>query len=64
MNSTSATITTIALLLFLIFIGPVFTIMALNTVFGMGIPLTIWTWLSVFWLGIILNNMISVKKGE
>lgn len=64
MNSKLSGITLLALVIALIAISPVITIASLNTLFGLGIPLTIWTWLSVFWLGFVLTNMISVKKGE
>jgi len=39
------------LLIFLfIFIGPYFTIMALNTLFGLGIEVTVGTWFAMLWL--------------
>ena len=44
----------ILLLLFFIFIGPVFTIWSLNTIFGLGIALTFKTWLATFWLTLIV----------
>lgn len=31
-------------------VSPILTILAINTLFGTGIPITIWTWLSVTWL--------------
>ena len=40
----------IILLIAVIGIGPVLTIMALNTLFGLAIVINIWTWLSVLWL--------------
>jgi 5-bromo-4-chloroindolyl phosphate hydrolysis protein len=40
----------ILLVVVLIGIGPVLTILALNTLFGLGIVINIWTWLSVAWL--------------
>lgn len=55
-------ITFIALILFFVFIGPVFTIMALNTLFGLGIGLTIWTWLSTFWLTLIITAAARTNK--
>lgn len=54
-KETLAGATAILLLLFLIFIGPVFTIMALNTVFNLTIPLNVYTWLSVLWLGLVIQ---------
>ena len=41
----------ILLVIALVTIGPIFTILALNTVFNLSIPITFWTWLSTFWLG-------------
>ena len=41
----------IILAIILIGIGPVLTILALNTLFLLTIPINIWTWLSVVWLG-------------
>jgi hypothetical protein len=40
----------ILLVVVLIGAGPVLTILALNTLFGLGIAINIWTWLSVAWL--------------
>lgn len=45
---------TILLLFFFVFIGPVFTIMALNTLFTTGINLSIGTWFATFWLHLII----------
>lgn len=64
MNSKLSAITFLALVIALIAISPVITIASLNTLFGLGIPLTIWTWLSTLWLGFVVNNISSVKKGE
>lgn len=55
-------VTLIALILFFVFIGPVFTIMALNTLFGLGIGLTVWTWLSAFWLTLIVTAAARSNK--
>lgn len=38
--------------LVLIFVGPVFTITALNTLFGLNIAYTVGTWFAVFWLNL------------
>ena len=51
----------------LIGIGPILTIASLNTLFGLNIAYTFWTWLSTVWLQLItfggLNNAIrSLKK--
>ena len=51
------TFTIVALILlaiFLIGIGPVLTIISLNTVFGLSIGVTLWNWLAVLWLSMLL----------
>ena len=47
----------IALLVFvlLVFIGPWFTILALNTLFGLGLEVTMGTWFATLWLMILLG---------
>jgi hypothetical protein len=50
----SASLTFFAFIVLTIFFGPVFTIMALNKVFGMALVLDFWTWMSVFWLQYIV----------
>jgi len=58
-------LTGIVLIVFIFTIGPIFTIMALNTLFGLAIPLNIWTWLSVFWLTLIVTaGARNVKNKE
>ena len=48
------------LLIFLfIFIGPYFTIMALNTLFGLGIEVTMGTWFAMAWLHLALASKSS-----
>jgi hypothetical protein len=49
-----------ALLLLFVFIGPVFSIMALNTLFGLGIDLTFGTWFAMFWPHMVL----AAKSGK
>jgi hypothetical protein len=53
--------TALGFVTFMIFIGPVFTIMALNKVFGMTLVLDFYTWLSVFWLQALLVASASTK---
>jgi hypothetical protein len=50
------------LLLVLIAVGPFITIWALNTLFGLGIAYTFWTWLAVVWLGLVLQAKIGRKS--
>lgn len=46
----------IILLIVLIGVGPILTIMSINALFGLNIAINFWTWLSVVWLGIVLNG--------
>lgn len=46
----------IVLLVILIGFGPILTLMSINTLFGLNIAINFWTWLSVVWLGIVLNG--------
>jgi len=41
--------------------GPLFTIWALNLVFTLNIPVTFWTWLSVFWLQLLFVPKAGYK---
>ena len=41
-------------ILALIFVGPWFSILALNTLFGLAIPVNFWTWLSMLWIQALL----------
>jgi Na+/proline symporter len=40
----------LALIVVLIGIGPILTIISINTLFLTQIPITIWTWLAMLWL--------------
>jgi len=51
----------IPLIVLFIFIGPYFTIMALNTLFGLGIAVTWGTWFAMFWLHLVLAAKSSSK---
>ena len=44
----------------LIVIGPILIIWSLNTLFGMGIPFTIWTWLAVVILGSMFKTKVEI----
>ena len=44
----------IILVIILIGIGPVLTILSLNAVFGLTIGVTIWNWLAVLWLSMLV----------
>lgn len=43
-------LTILAVVLLLVFVGPAFTIMSLNTLFGLGNDLTLTNWLATLWL--------------
>ena len=51
----------VILLIVLIGVGPILTIMSINALFGLNIAINFWTWLSVVWLGIVLNG-VRVKS--
>lgn len=44
----------IILAIILIGIGPVLTIISLNAVFGLTIGVTIWNWLAILWLSMLV----------
>jgi hypothetical protein len=53
----------IALIVFVLAIGPLATIWAANTLFpALAIEYTFWTWLSVIILGAFFRANVSVKK--
>ena len=57
----------LVVLLSVIFVAPILTIASLNTLFGLNIAYTVWTYLSVMWLNLVtfggLNLSIrSLKK--
>ena len=45
----------VVLVLFLIVAGPLMTIWALNTLFGLSIGYTFTTWLATAWIGLIFG---------
>lgn len=49
---------TVALLL----LAPFATIWSLNTLFGLGIAYTFWTWLAVVWLAGLLGGAGAASK--
>lgn len=48
----------VVFLLFLFGIGPVLTILSLNTLFNTGIVISFWSWLSVAWLHMIAAGAV------
>lgn len=51
-----AMLVVIVLFIALIGIGPIITIWSLNTLFGLNIAYSIWTWLATLWLGSFLTG--------
>ena len=47
----------------LVFIGPYFSILAVNTLFNTGIELNIYTWLSAAWINMLLTSATIKNKG-
>ena len=43
----------------MITIGPLITIWSLNTLFGLGIAYTFWTWLATAWLSLVTFGSVS-----
>ena len=55
-----AVIGALVVLLGVIIAGPLLTIASLNTLFGLNIAYTVWTYLSVMWLNITTFGGLSV----
>lgn len=49
----------IVLLIILMGLGPILTLMALNTLFQLGIAYNFYTWISVVWLGMVGAGIIK-----
>ena len=63
-----AVVGALVVLLAVLVAGPLLTIGALNTLFGLNIAYTVWTYLSVMWLNITTFGGLglsirSLKKG-
>lgn len=53
------------LLIILVFVSPIFSIWALNTLFPtLAIPTNLWTWLAVFWLHVVIGGSISYRRDK
>ena len=55
-----AVIGALVVLLAVIFVAPILTIASLNTLFGLSIAYTLYTYLSVMWLNITTFGGLSV----
>ena len=58
---TSLAILFIVAVLTLVFVGPFFTILAINTLFNTVIPYTLGTWLAAFWLTALVAAKVKSK---
>jgi hypothetical protein len=59
---TSSIILIVLFVLALLFVSPILTIWALNTIFPtLAIPLNVWTWLAVAWMHVVIAGS-SYKK--
>ena len=52
----------VLVLLVALVLGPIATIASLNTLFSLGIPYNIYTWLSVFWIGLVIAGHSRSSK--
>jgi len=52
----------VGFIILLILVGPLVTIWSLNTLFGLGIAYTFWTWLAMVVLGMFFNARIGQKS--
>jgi hypothetical protein len=52
----------IALIVALVIAGPLLVIWSINTLFGLGIDYTFWTWLAAFILGAAISPNVTVKR--
>ena len=55
-----AVVGALVVLLAVIIAGPLLTIASLNTLFGLNIAYTVWTYLSVMWLNLATFGGLSV----
>ena len=63
-----AIIGALVFLLGMLIISPFLTIASLNTLFGLNIAYTVWTWLSVSWMNLVTfgglcMTILSLEKG-
>jgi hypothetical protein len=63
MKNTTTILAIVALVAFIIIIGPILTIWALNTLFPtLAIPYAIETWFAIVILGLAFKSNVTVKK--
>ena len=63
---TSTAIGVVLLIVALIVFGPLATIWSLNTLFGLGIAYTFWTWLATVWLSMVTFGSVtsSIRRNK
>jgi MFS-type transporter involved in bile tolerance (Atg22 family) len=54
----------VAIVVIIIACGPIATILSLNTLFNLAIPITFDTWISAFWLAAVVGGTISYSKSK
>lgn len=54
----------VLLLVFVFVVGPLITIWAINTLFGLGIAYTVWTWLAAVWLQMVTFGGLAARIGS
>lgn len=61
-----AVLLAVILVIALVMALPLITIWSFNTLFGMGIAYTVWTWLAAFWLHAIISGLIggSIRRNR
>lgn len=52
----SVVIISVILIIIVIAFGPIFSIWAINLLFGLNIPINFWTWLSTLWLMMLISS--------
>lgn len=52
----------LVLIAVVLLIGPLISIWALNTLFGLGIAYTFWTWLAMLCVHLFFHSKISIKR--
>lgn len=54
----------VALILALVFVGPWFTILMLNTLFGLNLTVGLGTWFAAFWLNFLVLGGVKNTKSK
>lgn len=63
MKSTLGIVLLLVLIVALVIAGPLLVIWSINTLFGLGIAYTVWTWLAAFILSAAISPNVNVKRG-